>query len=34
MLVFAVVAGIYFVLCWPLSLLAARLERQLAATSG
>ncbi|MEB2398718.1 amino acid ABC transporter permease [Parapusillimonas granuli] len=30
MLVFSVVAVIYFVLCWPLSLLAARLERKLA----
>ncbi|NYT81233.1 amino acid ABC transporter permease [Alcaligenaceae bacterium] len=30
MLVFSVVAIIYFLLCWPLSLLAARLERKLA----
>lgn len=30
MLVFAVVASIYFLLCWPLSLLAAYLERHLA----
>lgn len=30
MLVFSVVAVIYFLLCWPLSLLAARLERKLA----
>ena len=28
LIVFSVVAGIYFVLCWPLSLLAARMERQ------
>jgi polar amino acid transport system permease protein len=32
LMVFSVVAGIYFVLCWPLSLLAARMERQQAAT--
>jgi polar amino acid transport system permease protein len=31
LIVFSVVAGIYFVLCWPLSLLAARMERQQAA---
>lgn len=31
LLVFSVVAAIYFVLCWPLSLLAARLERRRAA---
>ncbi len=31
LIVFSVVAGIYFVLCWPLSLLAARMERQHAA---
>jgi polar amino acid transport system permease protein len=32
LIVFSVVASIYFVLCWPLSLLAARMERrQLAA---
>jgi polar amino acid transport system permease protein len=30
MLVFSVVAVIYFLLCWPLSLLAGRLERKLA----
>ncbi len=30
LLVFGVVAAIYFVLCWPLSLLAARMERRLA----
>lgn len=28
LIVFSVVAGIYFFLCWPLSLLAARMERQ------
>jgi len=28
LIVFSVVAGIYFALCWPLSLLAARMERQ------
>ena len=28
LVVFSVVAAIYFVLCWPLSLLAARMERQ------
>ena len=31
MLVFSVVAVIYFLLCWPLSLLAAYMERRLAA---
>jgi polar amino acid transport system permease protein len=31
LLVFSVVAAIYFVLCWPLSLLAARMERRHAA---
>jgi polar amino acid transport system permease protein len=31
LVVFSVVAGIYFVLCWPLSLLAARMERRRAA---
>lgn len=31
LLVFSVVAAIYFVLCWPLSLLAARMERRQAA---
>jgi polar amino acid transport system permease protein len=31
LLVFTVVAGIYFVLCWPLSLLAGRMERRYAA---
>jgi polar amino acid transport system permease protein len=28
LIVFSVVAGIYFVLCWPLSLLAAHMERR------
>jgi polar amino acid transport system permease protein len=32
LIVFSVVAGIYFVLCWPLSLLAAAMERRQAAT--
>jgi len=31
LVVFGVVAAIYFVLCWPLSLLAARMERRQAA---
>ncbi len=31
LIVFSVVAAIYFVLCWPLSLLAARMERRRAA---
>ncbi|GAB3626510.1 amino acid ABC transporter permease [Pandoraea terrae] len=31
LLVFSVVAAVYFVLCWPLSLLAARMERRQAA---
>lgn len=31
LLVFSVVAALYFALCWPLSLLAARLERRQAA---
>jgi len=31
LIVFSVVAAIYFVLCWPLSLLAARMERRHAA---
>ena len=31
LVVFSVVAAIYFVLCWPLSLLAARMERRRAA---
>ena len=31
LIVFSVVAAIYFMLCWPLSLLAARMERQQAA---
>jgi polar amino acid transport system permease protein len=28
LIVFSLVAGIYFALCWPLSLLAARMERR------
>lgn len=31
LMVFSVVAAIYFVLCWPLSLMAARMERRHAA---
>jgi len=31
LIVFSVVAGIYFLLCWPLSVLAARMERRQAA---
>jgi polar amino acid transport system permease protein len=31
LVVFSVVAGIYFALCWPLSLVAARMERRRAA---
>jgi polar amino acid transport system permease protein len=31
LIVFSTVAGIYFALCWPLSLLAARMERKRAA---
>src|SRR6266404_7896532 len=33
-LVFGIVAGIYFVICWPLSLLSGRLERACVAASG
>jgi polar amino acid transport system permease protein len=29
LIVFSLVAGLYFLMCWPLSLLAARLERRL-----
>jgi len=29
LIVFSLVAGLYFLMCWPLSLLSARLERQL-----
>lgn len=32
-LVFSVVAGIYFILCWPLSYLSTRLEQRFAAAS-
>lgn len=34
LLVFSAVAAIYFVLCWPLSLLAARMERRQAAATA
>ncbi len=33
-LVFVIVAGIYFILCWPLSALSGRLERAFVAASG
>ncbi|MFE8646227.1 amino acid ABC transporter permease [Sphingomonas sp. NCPPB 2930] len=33
LVVFSVVAAIYFVLCWPLSLLAGHMERRLAAAT-
>jgi len=33
-LVFGIVAGIYFILCWPLSALSGRLERAFVAASG
>ncbi|HEX7387311.1 MAG TPA: amino acid ABC transporter permease [Castellaniella sp.] len=32
MIVFSVVATLYFILCWPLSLLATRMERRLSAS--
>ena len=34
MIVYPVVAALYFVLCWPLSLLAQRLERRIDASLG
>ncbi len=34
MIVFSVVAAIYFLLCWPLSLLATYMERRLAASAS
>ena len=34
LIVFSVVAAIYFVLCWPLSLLAGHMERRLAAATA
>lgn len=34
LLVFSVVAAIYFVMCWPLSLLAGHMERRLSAALG
>ena len=33
LIVFGIVGAIYFAICWPLSLLAARLERQFAASA-
>jgi len=34
MIVYPVVGALYFALCWPLSLLAQRLERQIDASLG
>ncbi|MBV2181478.1 MAG: amino acid ABC transporter permease [Castellaniella sp.] len=34
MMVFSIVAALYFLLCWPLSLLAGRMERRLAASQA
>lgn len=34
MIVYPVVAGLYFILCWPLSLLSQRLERRIDASLG
>src|SRR5271155_4532609 len=34
MIVYPIVAALYFILCWPLSLLAQRLERRIDATLG
>jgi len=34
MIVYPIVAALYFVLCWPLSLLAQRLERRIDASLG
>jgi polar amino acid transport system permease protein len=33
-LVFGTVAALYFIICWPLSLLARHLERQLSSAGG
>jgi polar amino acid transport system permease protein len=33
-LVFGIVAALYFIICWPLSLLARHLERQLSSAEG
>lgn len=33
-LVFGIVAGLYFLLCWPISLLASHLERRLSQSGG
>jgi polar amino acid transport system permease protein len=34
MVVYPIVAALYFILCWPLSLLAQALERRIDATLG
>jgi polar amino acid transport system permease protein len=34
MIVYPIVAALYFVLCWPLSLLAQALERRIDAALG
>jgi len=34
MIVYPVVAMLYFILCWPLSLLAGQLERKIDAALG
>ncbi|WP_345795823.1 amino acid ABC transporter permease [Castellaniella sp. MT123] len=34
MMVFSIVAALYFLLCWPLSLLAGRMERRLATSQA
>jgi polar amino acid transport system permease protein len=34
MIVYPIVATLYFLLCWPLSLLAQTLERRIDATLG
>ena len=34
MIIYPIVAGLYFMMCWPLSLLAQRLERRIDATLG
>ena len=34
LVVFSVVAAIYFAMCWPLSLLAGRMERRLASAQA
>jgi polar amino acid transport system permease protein len=34
MIVYPIVAALYFILCWPLSLLAQKLERRIDASLG